>query len=165
MNSQSENTRQAIEHYGPLVLQMAWRILPDAEEVRDIYQDTFLQFHVALSKGEEIEFPKAWLCRVALRAACKRQRQRRRLTLFDENSPGQTAAATDAKELERRMLLERVRQLAAELPERQREVFVLRNVEGLSFAEIGTALGCSAETARANEYQALKKLRAWMRVD
>ena len=63
------------------------------------------------------------------------------------------------------MLLERVRQLAAELPERQREVFVLRNFEGRSFAEIATALGCSAETARANEYQALKKLRAWMRLD
>jgi RNA polymerase sigma-70 factor (ECF subfamily) len=165
VNPQSEHTRQAIGLYGPLVLQVAWRILPDAEEVKDIYQDTFLQFHVALNKGEAVEFPKAWLCRVALRAACKRQRQRRRLTLFDEDTPGQTAPVTDAKELERQMLLERVRQLVAELPERQREVFVLRNFEGLSFAEIATVLGCSAETARANEYQALKKLRAWMRVD
>lgn len=165
MIPRAEHTRQAIDLYGPLVLQVVWRILPDAEEVKDIYQDTFLKFHAAVCKGEVIEFPKAWLCRVALRAACKRQRQRRRLTLFDEGSSDPTAPATDAKELERQMLLERVRQLAAELPERQREVFVLRNFEGRSFAEIATTLGCSAETARANEYQALKKLRAWMRVD
>ncbi|MSR83927.1 MAG: sigma-70 family RNA polymerase sigma factor [Candidatus Latescibacteria bacterium] len=151
MSPKEETTRQAIEHYGPMVVQMAWRILPEAEEVNDIYQDTFLQFHAAICKGEEIEFPKAWLCRVALRAAYKRQRQRRRLTLFDEDTPDPRAPATDAKELERNLLLGRVRQLVAELPERQREVFVLRNFEGRSFAEIATALGCSAETARANE--------------
>ena len=53
-----------------------------------------------------------------------------------------------------------VRDLAAELPERQRTVFALRNFEGWPFAEIAARLGCSEESARASEYKALKKIRA-----
>ncbi len=56
-------------------------------------------------------------------------------------------------------MLDRVRRLAARLPTRQRNVFVLRNFEGLPFAEIAAQLGCSEEAARANEYKALKKIR------
>ena len=57
---------------------------------------------------------------------------------------------------------DRVRDLAAELPERQRMVFALRNFEGWPFAEIAARLGCSEESARASEYKALKKIRARM---
>ena len=56
--------------------------------------------------------------------------------------------------------MDRVRDLAAELPERQRTVFALRNFEGWPFAEIAARLGCSEESARASEYKALKKIRA-----
>jgi len=38
-----------------------------------------------------------------------------------------------------------------------------RQFEGLSYEEIGEALGCTAESARANVYQAIKKLRAALR--
>jgi hypothetical protein len=51
---------------------IAWRVLRNQEEARDIYQETFLRFHTAWSKGEEITHPKAWLCRIALNMACSR---------------------------------------------------------------------------------------------
>lgn len=154
----AQSTVEAMDQYGPLVLSMAWRILPDPDEVQDVYQETFLQFHTATAQGTQIEHPKAWLCRTALNAALKRQQQRRRQT--SEEPPEQVGDG--AKEIEQALLVQKVRELAADLPERQREVFVLRNFEGLPFAQIASLLQCTEENARANEYKALQKIRAWM---
>ena len=47
----------------------------------------------------------------------------------------------------------------ARLPGKQGQALMMRKFAGLEYAEIGTALNCSAESARACVYQALKKLR------
>jgi len=47
----------------------------------------------------------------------------------------------------------------ARLPGKQGQALMMRKFAGLEYAEIGTALNCSAESARASVYQALKKLR------
>jgi DNA-directed RNA polymerase specialized sigma24 family protein len=39
----------------------------------------------------------------------------------------------------------------------------MRKYQALEYSEIGEALECSAETARAHVYQALRRLRAWLR--
>ena len=41
-----EQTAAAVADYGDLVLKVAWRILPDAEETKDVFQETFLQYHL-----------------------------------------------------------------------------------------------------------------------
>jgi len=157
------HTRDIVDRYGDLVLQVAWRVLPDADEVKDIYQETFLQYHAVVGRGETIQYPKAWLCRTATNAAFKRQRQRRRQTLFADDTPLENHPdPKGAKEIEQNLLLDQVRQLSAELPDRQRQVFVLRNFQGMPFAEIAAQLSCTEQTARASEYKALKKIRAWM---
>jgi DNA-directed RNA polymerase specialized sigma24 family protein len=46
------------------------------------------------------------------------------------------------------------------LPLKQRLAFVLRKVHDLSYDEIGRSLECSADSARANVFQAFRKLRA-----
>lgn len=163
VTSTADHTRDIVDRYGDLILHIAWRILPDADEVKDIYQETFLQYHAVVGRGETIQYPKAWLCRTATNAAFKRQRQRRRQTLFaDDTDLENRPDSQSAKELEQNLLLDQVRQLAAELPDRQRQVFVLRNFQGMSFAEIAAQLDCTQQTARASEYKALKKIRAWM---
>ena len=47
----------------------------------------------------------------------------------------------------------------ARLPGKQGQALMMRKFAGLEYAEIGAALNCSAESARASVYQALKKLR------
>jgi RNA polymerase sigma factor (sigma-70 family) len=46
------------------------------------------------------------------------------------------------------------------LPARQRQTLVLRKFQGMDYDEIAAVLGCSAEAARANVYQGLRKVRA-----
>ncbi|MBK7771986.1 MAG: sigma-70 family RNA polymerase sigma factor [bacterium] len=61
-----------------------------------------------------------------------------------------------------RIVLERLRDLAARLPERQAQVFTMRNFEQLSFAEIAAHLDISKNTARTSAHKALQKLREQM---
>ena len=139
------------------MLKVAYKIVANDDEAQEVFQETFLRFHAACVRGEIIAYPKAWLCRVATNAAFKSRRHQHRVLLCEED----TAVEADAdKDAERRLLMDRVRDLAAELPERQRTVFALRNFEGWPFAEIAVRLGCNEESARASEYKALKKIRA-----
>ena len=153
---------KAIEDYGRLVLKVAYRIIPNADQAQEIFQETFLRFHASCTRGEVIAYPKAWLCRVATNIAFNARRRQRAIVGLAEETAVTTNAGRDA---ERHLLLDRVRDLAADLPERQRTVFALRNFEGWTFAEIAARLGCSEGAARSSEYKALKKMRAWMGTD
>ena len=154
---------EAVEHYGRLVLKVAYKIVANADEAQEVFQETFLRFHTACVHGEIIAHPKAWLCQVATNAAFKIRRYQHRAMLCEDED---IAVEADAdKDAERRLLVDRVRDLAAELPERQRTVFALRNFEGWPFAEIAARLGCSEGSARASEYKALKKIRTHLGAD
>lgn len=163
MSHNLDLTTHAIEQHGRLVFGVIWRLLPDRDEAMDLYQETFLRYHTVVQRGKTIEYPKAWLCRVATNEAFKRLRQRGRQTsLTDGSGHDQPARSNPEEEIEQSLLVQRVRILVADLPARQRDVFVLRNYEGLPFAEIADRLGCSETSARASEYKALKKIRARM---
>lgn len=153
---------KAVDDYGRLVLKVAYRIVPNADQAQEIFQETFLRFHTACTRGEVIAYPKAWLCRVATNVAFNTRRRQRAMLGLEADTAVDANADRDA---ERRLLMDRVRNLAADLPERQRTVFALRNFEGWTFAEIAAQLGCSADSARSSEYKALKKIRAWMSTD
>ena len=93
-----EQTAAAVADYGDLVLKVAWRILPDAEETKDVFQETFLQYHRFLAGGE-IKHPKAWLCRTAQNTAFKRLRQRRREVQVDNAAElGQTEGGKEVEQ-------------------------------------------------------------------
>jgi RNA polymerase sigma-70 factor (ECF subfamily) len=55
--------------------------------------------------------------------------------------------------------LEEIRLGIETLPPKQRAALVMRYVQELDYAEIASALGCSEDSARANVYQAIKRLR------
>lgn len=152
---------KAVDDYGRLVLKVAYRIVPNADQAQEIFQETFLRFH-ARTRGEVIAYPKAWLCRVATNVAFDARRRQRAMLGIEEDTAVEGNSENNA---EHRLLLDRVRDLAADLPERQRAVFALRNFEGWTYAEIAAQLGCSEGSARSSEYKALKKIRTWMGTD
>jgi DNA-directed RNA polymerase specialized sigma24 family protein len=53
-----------------------------------------------------------------------------------------------------------LRRAIAGLPHKQGQALMMRKFAGLEYEEIGAALECSADSARASVYQALKKLKA-----
>lgn len=70
-----------------------------------------------------------------------------------------------ANELERRRLAQRIVALVTELPEAQREIFLLREEGGLSLEQITAATGVPLETAKSRLRYALAKLRRALAAD
>lgn len=105
---------------------------------------------------------RPWLYRIATRSAYTEMRKRRvhaeRSTPFLEDQvddrPGPSSQA------ERKDLLVRVRSAIRSLPPRQRAALFMRKYQGMSYEEVGKALDCKPEAARAHVYQALRRLRA-----
>ncbi len=153
---------KAIDDYGCLVLKVAYSYVPNPnpDQAQEILQETFLRFHTACTRGKVIAYSTAWLCRVATNVAFKARRRQRAMLAIEEDTAVEANASRD---VERHLLMDRVRDLAADLPERQRTVFALRNFEGWTFAEIAAQLEGSESAARSSEYKARRKIRAWMR--
>lgn len=154
-------TAEAMALHGARVLQVAWNLVSSAEDAQDVFQETFLQHHLALARGRTIENPAAWLCTTARHAAFRIRRRQSRLgrRVADDLLAACPAPATDPQQ---HLLLERLRDLTARLPGRQAQVFAMRNFEQMSFAEIATQLDITEDSARASAHKALVRLRSQM---
>ena len=161
MNQKSATTDEVLELHATLVMKVIWSLSSSADDARDIFQDTFLQHHLAVSSGRVIHDPKAWLCKTARNGAFRLRRLRhRQATPVADEILNQYPAKSPHPD--NNLLLNQIRDLTANLPERQAQVFSMRNFEQLSYAEIADELGCTEEAARASGYKALKSIRSLM---
>lgn len=116
-------------------------------DVPDALQDVFLVVHRRLGEFEQRSSIKTWLFGIAMRVASENARRnpRRREQELDASpiaesrpSPAEHAARSEAVEL--------LYALLQELPEEQRAVFILSELEQMSTTEIAAALGRSVHT-------------------
>ncbi len=132
-------------------------IVGDSQDAQDALQNTMVKVLGALPGEERRIQLKPWLYRIAHNESIELLRRGRETRQLD---PELGAAGSGlAEEAASR---ERLRQLISdldELPERQRGALVMRELAGLDFAEIGTALGTSSAVARQTLYEARLSLR------
>lgn len=131
-------------------------IVGNPEDAQDALQNTMMKVLRALP-GEERKIElKPWLYRIAHNEAIDLLRRRRETRQLDveQVAPGVNLAEDAATRERLRLLLADLR----ELPERQREVLVMREMAGLDFEEIGSALGTSGAVARQTLYEARQSL-------
>jgi RNA polymerase sigma factor (sigma-70 family) len=132
-------------------------IVGNPEDAQDALQNTMVKVLRALP-GEERQIElKPWLYRIAHNEAIDLLRRRRETRELDSEqaAPGYGLAEDTATRERLRRLLADLR----ELPDRQREVLVMRELGGLDFEEIGAALGTSDAVARQALYEARQSLR------
>ncbi len=150
---------------GPL-LQLTNRILGDAEEARDVVQVTFLRLWENRLKYDTRWSPNTWIYRIASNLAIDHLRSRQsrersaepvRLHLCQVATDHAASAMARLGESE---VMNIFRELAGALTEKQRLVFLLREVEELSSQEVGQIVGCRESTVRNHLFNARKVLRA-----
>jgi len=147
----------------PLV-QMVARLIGDAEEARDIAQLTFLRMWEHRARYDERYSPNTWIYRIATnlaidqwRSAKSRERGREPFKLHLLRQAEERG--THLARLESSEVAAIFRELAAELTEKQRLVFLLREVEGLSSAEVAEIAECEESTVRNHLFNARKVLQ------
>src|SRR2546426_9222571 len=145
-------------HRGEIVGYLARR-LGARQEAEDACQEAFLRAHRAFDRLGPDANSRAWLYRIATNAGLNaaRRRSHRAVRAVDVDPDALPAAAGPS--LERHEELRVVRRAVDALPPRQRAALMLRQFHDLGYAQIAATLGGNEVAARANVYQALKKLR------
>jgi RNA polymerase sigma-70 factor (ECF subfamily) len=149
---------------GPL-LQLAFRILGDREEARDVVQVAFFRIWENRDRFDRRWSPNTWIYRIVnnlaidhLRSRQSRERQvepvRQHLRQVADTRSQRTLSSLGGSEV-----MDIFRELSGELTEKQRSVFVLRELEGLSSQEVAEVVGCRESTVRNHLFNARKVLR------
>ncbi len=132
-------------------------IVGNPDDAQDALQNTMVKVMRALPGEERTIALKPWLYRIAHNESIDLLRRRRETRELDveQAAPGYGLAEdVVTRERLRRLLVD-----LRELPERQREVLVMREMAGLGFDEIGVALETTGAVARQTLYEARKSLR------
>jgi RNA polymerase sigma-70 factor, ECF subfamily len=151
----AEATRKLFDDHARAVLAICRVILRDADEAEDAAQQTFLSVHRSLLSGTAPRNPGPWIAAIA-RNECRARLRRNGSSPLPLNGeavdgPDETNVRSDVSES------------LAELPRRQREAVVLRDVFGLSHMEIATALGVNVGAVNPLLTRARGRLRSRLR--
>jgi RNA polymerase sigma-70 factor (ECF subfamily) len=152
---------ELLESYEQEIHRFAFRMTGRPEDAEDLLQDTFLRAFKAFSRLPADANHRAWLYRIAHRQALNLFRSRRvRATrpLGEADTVVEIQRSPESL-TETRHLTRALRCLIRNLTPRQRSALLLKKYEGLSYAEVADILGCTQENARAQVYQAMKKIR------
>jgi RNA polymerase sigma-70 factor (ECF subfamily) len=128
----------------------------------DLSQETFLRAYRAYAALPDTANARAWLFVIAANL-CRnhfRSEKRRRLAHAGIQAiPGDSGPAEPERETLFNEGVALIEQAVAALPTKQRLAFVLRKLHDLDYDQVAKSLDCSAESARAHVFQALRKVR------
>jgi len=161
---------QVVELYADRMYNLALKISGDAFEAEDILQEAFISAYKNFSRFEGRSSIGTWLYRITYNTALMRQRKKHPDTVsIDE--PIQTDSGDmlprqffdwcciPEKDLLTGEALEYMGEAIQLLPESLKPVFVLRDIEGLSTAEVGDTLELSPAAVKSRLHRARLFLR------
>jgi RNA polymerase sigma-70 factor, ECF subfamily len=164
-----------VARFQPRVFGLAWRILQQREDAEDVTQQTFLSVMEHLDSFREESSLATWILRIATNHALKLLRKRRGLATVPLETLGDSRGGDsdplphpdyiaqwhdDPADLAQRSEIRQLLNAAlAEVDEKHRVVFVLRDIEGFSTQETADALGLSVANVKVRLLRARLQLR------
>jgi RNA polymerase sigma-70 factor (ECF subfamily) len=160
------------KEYRSAVYSFACYLTQNSGEAEDLFQDTWLRVVHHLPKKVERTSARAWIFTITAnlhKDALRKKRIRRAFFLqkasrstpdeegsaflFGSSIPNETNGAN-------RVDMKRdITQAMAQLPEQQRGIFALREIEGLKYTEISEIYGIPVGTVKSLMFRAVRKLR------
>lgn len=167
-NGKRQAYTELMRRYQQRVYWVARRIVGSHEDADDVAQETFVKAFLALGdfRGDSSLF--TWLYRIAVNLSLNVVRKKQVMNYLRESpliSSLLPAKENPHAELELKELESSLQKAVAELPEKQKAVFVMRYYEELSYEEISEVLNTSVGGLKANYFHALKKVQEFMKVE
>jgi len=157
---------QIMQRHEREIMRYLLRVSGDREDASDLFQETWLRAYRAYPRLKPESDVRPWLYAIAINLCRNRARDGARrarvMVAEDQEKPaaeriGKLSRALDENDGYAAVHL---REIITALPGRQREALHLRYFSGLNYADIAAALDCSQESARANVFQAVRKLKS-----
>jgi RNA polymerase sigma-70 factor (ECF subfamily) len=154
-----------MRRYNERVYRVVRAILRADEEAEDVMQQVYVNAYAHLRQFSGDAKFSTWLTRIAINEALARVRTRRRYEPLDEEPSNVESLMTRSapRDPERQAFSGELRALLEsaidELPDGGREVFMLREVEGLSTADVAEVLSVSEDVVKTRLSRARRELR------
>jgi RNA polymerase sigma factor (sigma-70 family) len=169
MAQRQQSIRQAVQDYGKRLFGFIRSRVKNDEDAKDILQDVWYQLSAVIDT-EPIAQLSAWLFRVSRNRILDKNRKQTTLSLDDmmfEDEEGEMiypealfADISDPDmESEKKFFMEALFDALSELPEKQREVFVLNEMEEMTLQQIADRSGESIKTIISRKRYAVAHLR------
>jgi len=159
-----------IQKYDTRVMKIAYDMVNNVDDARDIYQEVFIKVYRSIDKFRFASEFYTWLFRIAVNTCIsfRRQRLKRQDLPFDEfesehENHWKVLNKADAQNPEEQLLNQELNHLIqksiAELSAQQRAVFVLRHYHGHKLKEIAAIMNCTEGTVKNYLFRATQKLQ------
>ena len=156
--------RELIDKHIDRVQTLVASMLRNRFEVDDVVQDVFFKVHRKLDRFQGRSAFFTWLYRVAFNTATDhlKKKQRQPETSLDDLAglDAVDPSASALRQLHNKELRVQMADAIASLPEKYRNILVLREYEGCTYDEIAKILQCSKGTVESRLFRARGRLRA-----
>ncbi len=160
---------ELVRTYQPYAYRLAVRILCAESEAEDAVQDAFVRIWRNIESYDPSVLFTTWMYRIVTNLCIDQLRKRKRHRSYEDRSQGGPDARGDPpckEDIEHAAttadLARIIRLLAGDLPETQRLVFTLRDLQDLSIDEVRQITGLSEASVKTNLHYARRALRSRM---
>jgi RNA polymerase sigma-70 factor (ECF subfamily) len=139
----------------------AFRLLGNNEEAKDVVQEVMIKVWTGRDQLDQVQNLEAWCMRITKNLSLDRlrQQQRRPTDSLEKGMHLTHHSLTPAEATELGERMKRIGELMAELPDKQRQVMHLRDIEGYSYNEICEILEIDMSQVKVNLFRARNAVR------
>jgi RNA polymerase sigma factor (sigma-70 family) len=159
MNSEAFETR--VLPTKNKLFRFAFRLLGSSEEAKDVVQEVMIKVWNGREQMGAIDNMEAWCMRITKNLSLDRVRSKQRRTTdpMQEGFEVRQESMTPYEKTEIHESMQRVNELMEALPEKQRQVMHLRDIEGYSYNEICEILELDMSQVKVNLFRARNFVR------
>lgn len=157
---------EIVKRYERRVFFVVKRMLNDEDESADATQEVFIKLHDSLRKFRGDSNLYTYMYRIATNVAISylRKRKVRAVVRLDEIMSNMLTSSNEPqRESDQGELRKLVAEAVASLPAQQKQVFILRFYEELSYEEIAEVMHRSMGAMKANYFHAMKKIGEYLK--
>lgn len=153
--------------YEKTVYNLALRMVGDRDDAFDMTQEAFIKAYGSLSSFRGDSKFSVWIYRITTNVCLdflrsKSRKQQVSLTVSDDDEDAQLdipdSKADPEQQLIKKISMQSVEEGLKTLPDKQRQILVMRELCGMSYAEIGKALSLEEGTVKSRIFRARKRL-------
>ncbi|MBM3253475.1 MAG: sigma-70 family RNA polymerase sigma factor [Candidatus Omnitrophica bacterium] len=163
--------KQLVDKYKKKSYAIAYSILEDKEESKDVLQEAFVKVFYSINSFRQDASFSTWFYRILVNL-CKDHLRKRSKQFISIDATFKTEEGSDIKKVEIADLRENpisalvnkeagamINKALNKLPTKQRLAFILKHIDGLGIEEISNSLGCSISTCKVHLFRAVRSLR------
>lgn len=153
--------------YEKTVYNLALRMVGDRDDASDMTQEAFIKAYGSLSSFRGDSKFSVWIYRITTNVCLdflrsKSRKQQVSLTVSDDDEDAQLDIPDPSSDPEQQLIkkisMQSVEEGLKTLPDKQRQILVMRELGGMSYAEIGKALSLEEGTVKSRIFRARKRL-------